>query len=84
MMLNPSVNLWFFCNFYNFNWVRIDMNHISPHSFMMLPPPRFIHTFQKKGGHESLQIIHQDNSNPFTSIFFLEMTTVNMRITWIS
>ena len=70
------------CNFYNFNWVRIDMNHILPHSFMMLPPPRCIYSFQEKGGHESLQIIHQDNSNPFTSIFS-EMTTVNMKITWI-
>ena len=46
------------------------MNHTLPHSFMMLPLPRFIHSSQKKGGHESLQIIHQDNSNPFTSIFF--------------
>ena len=45
------------------------MNHALPHSFMMLPLPRFIHAFQRKGGHESLQIIHQDNSNHFTSTF---------------
>ena len=38
------------CNLYNFNWVRIDMNHALPHSFMMLPLPRFIHTPQKKRG----------------------------------
>ena len=55
--------------FFNFNWVQIDMNHILPHSFMMLPLPRFVHMFQKKkGGHESLQIIHQDNFNYFTLI----------------
>ena len=78
-MLNLLVNFMVSCNFYNFNWVQIDMNHTFPHSFMMLPLPRFIYTFQKKGGHESLQIIHQDNY-----FFFLEMTTVNMRITWIS
>ena len=59
------------------------MNHALPHSFMMLPLPRFIHVSKEKGGHESLRIIHQDNPNPFTSII-LEMTTVNMRITWIS
>ena len=70
------------CNFYNFNWVRIDMNHALPHSFMMLPPPRCIYSFQEKGGHESLQIIHQDNSNPFY-FNFSEMTTVNTKITWI-
>ena len=36
---------------------------------MMLPLPRFIHVFQRKEGHESLQIIHQDNFNYFTSTF---------------
>ena len=38
------------CNFYNFNWVRIDMSHILSHSFMMLPPPRCIYSFQEKRG----------------------------------
>ena len=58
------------CNLYNFNWVRIDMSHALPHSFMMLPPLRCIYSFQEKGvGHKSLQIIHQDNSNYFTSTF---------------
>ena len=36
------------CNFYNFYWVQIDMNHALPHSLMMLPLPRFIYTSQKK------------------------------------
>ena len=45
------------------------MSHALPHSFMMLPPPRCIHSFQEKGGHKSLRIIHQDNSNYFTSTF---------------
>ena len=46
------------------------MNHVLLQSFMMLPLPRFIYMFQKeKGGHGSLQIIHQDNFNYFTSIF---------------
>ena len=43
---------WFFvfCNFHNFNWVQIDMNQVLSHSFMMLPLPRFIHSFQKERG----------------------------------
>ena len=70
MMLNLSVNFMGFYVLCNIHWVRIDMNQVSPHSFMMLPLPRFIHAFRKKkGGHESLQIIHQDNSNHFTSTF---------------
>ena len=59
------------CNFYYFNWVRIDMSHILSHSFMMLPPPRCIYSFQEKGGgHKSLRIIHQDNSDSFLLQFF--------------
>ena len=46
------------CNLYNFYWVWIDMNHALPHSLMMLPLPRFIYTFKKKGRHKSLWIIH--------------------------
>ena len=57
------------CNLYNFYWVQIDMNHALPHSPMMLPLPRFIYTSQKKGGYKLLWIVHQDNSNYFTSIF---------------
>ena len=45
------------------------MNHILPHSFMMLPLPRFIYFFERKEGHESLQIIHQGFLNYFTLIF---------------
>ena len=43
---------------YNIHWVQIDMNHALPHSLMMLPLPRFIYAFKKKGGHKSLQIVH--------------------------
>ena len=57
-------------NFYNFYWVRIDMNHTLPHSLMMLPLPRLIYTLEKKKGwHESLQVIHQDNFNHFNFTF---------------
>ena len=48
--------------FYNFNRVPIDMNHIPPHSLTMPSLLRFIFFyFERKEGHESLQIMHQDN-----------------------
>ena len=46
VMLNLSVKSWFSYNFYNFNWVRIDMSQVfATFFFMMLPSPRFIYSF---------------------------------------
>ena len=49
MMLNLSVNFMGSYILCNIHWVQIDMNHVLPHSLMMLPLPRVIYTFQKKG-----------------------------------
>ena len=48
-MLNLSINFMDSYISYNIHWVQIDTNHALPHSLMMLPLPRFIYTFQKKG-----------------------------------
>ena len=50
MMLNLSVNFMGFYVLGNIYWVRIDMNHTLRHSFVVLPLPRFIHSFWKKRG----------------------------------
>ena len=44
------------------------MNHALPHSFMMLPLPRFIYTFQKKRGHMN----HYESYNKITLILLLQ------------
>ena len=61
MILNLLVNLSF--SFYNFNQVPVDMNHIPSHSLRMPSLLRFIFFFyfERKEGHELLQIMHQDN-----------------------
>ena len=81
MMLNLSVNFMGFYVLCNIHWVRIDMNQVSPHSFMMLPLPRFIHAFQKKKGGTN----HYKSSIRIILIISLqlsEMIIVSMRTVW--
>ena len=69
VMLNLSVNLWFLVISiisigYELTWIML--YHILSWCCHYLGSS--IH-LKKKGGHESLWIIHQDNSNLFTLIF---------------
>ena len=46
-------------NFYNFNWVRIDMNQVLLHSFHDVVHHLDLSIyFERKEGHKSLQIVH--------------------------
>ena len=69
MEFNLLVNLYFLVSLVIPQWAQISMNHTMPHPLMMTPLLSFIHTSQRKSGHESAQITHQDNFNHFTFTF---------------